>query len=350
MLTRLGAVLILVITTREHRYTHRSLYGERGLDVEVVSYDRVLNRKVLQKATHVFTDLDRLSNWQLHEAALLYRRLTDAGIHALNDPARFADRYGLLRGLHHAGINDFNAYRVDSLERPSRWPVFLRLEGNHAAPVSPLLDNQEELEKAIETAVEQGAPRSATLIIEYAAEPVRPGLYRKLSVFRVGDRLLGYTCVHDDNWLVKYGKFGITPPDLYDEEYRLIVDNTYAAAVKPAFDLAGIEYGRVDFGLLGGKPQIYEINSNPHLNLRPTREIPQRRKPSLALFRTNYIDAMNAIDSTPRPAWRAASAFALRTLEALPARAIHFAGNAAAHLRKPAGRDKSQETGPGLQM
>lgn len=253
---------------------------------------------------------------------MLYKRLTKAGIRALNDPALFLGRYGLLRGLSRAGINDFNAYRVESAETPSKWPVFLRLEGNHSYPVSGLLHNEQELEDALRRAIDDGAPRSTLLIIEYAAEPVQSGIYRKLSVFRIGDRLLGYTCVHEDNWLVKYGKLGIATPELYDEEYSFVAQNPHAAAVMPAFELAGIEYGRVDFGIVGGRPQIYEINTNPHIDLRPKCVPNVRRGESLSLFRTKYIDAMNAIDDSSRGDWKGKPFAALRKMRGLPRRAI----------------------------
>ena len=240
----------------------------------------------------------------------------------LNDPARFLGRFGLLRALNDAGINDFNVYRADDLPKPSKWPVFLRLEGNHAAPVSGLLENEEQLEEALRTAIEEGAPRSALLVIEYNAEPVRPGIYRKLSVFRVGDRMLGYTCAHDDNWLVKYGNPNVTTSDLYDEEYLLVAEDRYAEELRPAFDLAGIEYGRVDFGLVDGKPQVYEINSNPHLELNPKPARNERRNQSTALFRPKYIDAMNAIDIARRPAWKVKSSAIVRTVGRLPRRAV----------------------------
>ena len=317
----MGAVLILIITTPEHRYTHLNLYRDTALDIEVVSYDDVLRRRTPRRATHVFTDIDRLPSWRVHEAALMYRKVRDAGFRALNDPARFLGRFGLLRSLNRAGINDFDAYRVDGIEAPRKWPVFLRLEGDHHAPVSGLLEDQASLNRALQEAIEGGAPRSALLIIEYAAEPVRPGLYRKLSVFRVGDRVLGYTCVHDGNWLVKYGTSGIAPADLYDEEYSLIAENPFGAAAKTAFDLAGIEYGRVDFGLVGGKPQFYEINSNPYISLEAKAPNNERRSASLKLFRTNYIEAVKGIDFAPRASWRVKSSVAARRAELLPGRA-----------------------------
>lgn len=319
--------MILVITTRDHRYTHESLHRERGLDLDVVTYDSILKRRSPHRATHIFADLDRIPDWQVHEAALLYRTLGKAGIRALNDPARFLGRYGMLRALNRAGINQFDAYRVENGERPRRWPVFLRLEGNHASPVSGLLKDEAELDAAIEKAIEEGAPKSALLIIEYAAEPLADGLYRKLSVFRVGERFLGYTCVHDDNWVVKHGKYGLATDELYDEEYRLVRDNPYAEAVRPAFDLAGIEYGRVDFGLVGGEPQIYEINNNPYITLGPQLSASPRRNDSNALFRKNYLEAMSAIDSFQRPSWQSSSAAVARAIRHSPPRIRRLAAS-----------------------
>lgn len=315
--------MILIVTTSEHSYTHLSLHREHGLDHRVVTYDDILKRRSPYRATHIFTDLDRLPASRVHEAAMLHRQLRKAGIKALNDPARVLGRFGLLRALNRAGINEFDIYRADALEAPRSWPVFLRVDGSHGAPVSGLLKNQQELTEAIERAIEAGAPKAALLVIEFAAEPERPGLYRKLSVFRIGDRLLGYTCVHDDHWLVKYGTAGIAPAELYEEEFSIVQNNPYAAAILPAFELAGIDYGRVDFGLVGGRPQIYEINTNPYIELKPPPETVPIRNRSNALFKRNYLDSMAAIDTHPRPAWQARSAAALRTARMMGPKLTH---------------------------
>lgn len=294
--------MIVIITTANHGYTHESLRSEQGINVQVISYlDILKKRRPRARATYVFTDCDRLAPQALYQAALLYRELRDEGSTVLNDPARALGRFGLLRALNRGGINQFNAYRIDALEKPHRWPVFLRLEGNHLEPVSGLIDTQEDLDRALESSLAEGVPRSGLIIIEYAAEPVQPGLFRKLSAFRVGDRLLGYTCVHDDQWLVKYGKVGLGTPELYDEEYDCVAKNPFGEALLPAFEMAGVDYGRVDFGLVGGRPQIYEINTNPDLKLRPPLSPVQRRNESVELFRTKYLDAMKAID-TPKGA------------------------------------------------
>ena len=330
--------MILVITTREHAYTHAAVAKERALDVVVVSYEEILRRKRPYRATHIFTDLDRLPAWQVHDAALLFRKLERAGIRALNDPARFRNRFGLLRALNRAGINDFDAYPADSLETPRRWPVFIRLEGNHRAPVSGLLQDQEELDRAIEDAIDKGAPRSSMLILEYCSEPVRPGLFRKLSVFRVGDRLLGYTCVHDDTWLVKYGKAGLAPVELYEEEYSFVETNPFGPAMLNVFNIAGIDYGRVDFGLVGGRPQIYEINSNPMVEPKPPASLMDRRNQSVALFRNNYLEAMEAIDTGRRPAWMRSTGSLVRSTRELPQRARRLAEGTYGKLKGAAAR------------
>ena len=205
--------MILIVTMANHRYTHKSLEEEADLDLRVISYSELFNYQGARPtATYVFTDFDRLAGFALDRAALLYRELRDQGSVVLNDPALALGRFGLLRALNRAGINAFDAYRVDALETPARWPVFLRVDGDHGKPVSDLIDNEEQLSAALEQSLRDGVPRSLSGIVEYAAEPVQPGLFRKLSVFRVADRLLGYTCVHDDQWIVKYGKPGIATP------------------------------------------------------------------------------------------------------------------------------------------
>lgn len=288
--------VIVYVTTERHRYTCRDLIKAMGGRVTTATYDEMFTRKLLPRATYIFTDMDRLSPWNLEQAARSYRMLIDNGLPALNDPARFLGRYGVLRRLHREGINGFNVYRADSLERPLRWPVFLRAEGDHKAPLSGLIAGQSDLERAIEQAISAGAPISTLLIIEYAAQEVRPGLYRKLSVFRVGERMVAFTCVHDDQWLVKYGKPGIAPFELYEEEYAMVRENPYGEEMRRVFELVGLEYGRVDFGLVDGKPQIYEVNSNPDLKLDPKSNGVEVRDRSNALFKTNFLQAVEALD------------------------------------------------------
>jgi hypothetical protein len=294
--------MIIFVATAEHKYTHTRLCTEPGVPpVEVMSYAELLSAKRLKRATYVLMDFDRLSAARLRDVALFYRRLRDLGLQVLNDPAKFRSRYGLLRCLKRLGLNDFNAYRAEEMLVPNRWPVFLRTEGNHAYPVSALLDDAAAMKEAVKSAVAAGYPYSSMLIVEYCAEPVRPGLFRRFSVLRVGERMLGYTCAHDDKWVVKYGQPGIAPPELYEEEFEIVMTNPFGEQMRRVFELGGVEYGRVDFGMVGGRPQVFEINTNPNILLTPPPSPAPRRNESVALFKTNYIAALKALeDRAPR--------------------------------------------------
>jgi hypothetical protein len=192
-------------------------------------------------------------------------------------------------------VNDFNAYRLDEGLRPARYPVFLRRASGHGRPSSALLGDWEAARRAIDAALESGIPESSLLLVEYAAEPVRPGVFRKLAVSRIGRRLVPQACVHDDRWLVKYGKLGPATPELYADEHRLLRENPFAETLERAFEIAGIDYGRADFGLVGGRVQVYEINTNP--TLKPGRSHPDsQRTESLRFVWERHLEALRELD------------------------------------------------------
>jgi hypothetical protein len=289
--------MIVFLTTATHSYTHRALIGaDAGLEIGVMNYAQAQERRQFPRATYVFTDLDRLPTESLNASAQLYLQLRGQGVRVLNNPARVLSRYGLLRALFRRGVNRFNAYRIEEGVMPRRWPVFLRTDGTHEGPLPELYGNPEVLKAGIESAIAQGLPLSRLLIVEFMAEPARPGLYRKLSCFRIGPASVAHTCVHDTDWVVKLGKLGITPPDLYEDELRIVRDNPYGVAVAQAFETADIEYGRVDFGIVNGKLEIYEINTNPHIKLTVEHPSPTRIE-SCRVFGRNFLAALRAVDS-----------------------------------------------------
>jgi hypothetical protein len=99
--------------TRGHERTHWAVAkAPESPSLGTLDYDRVFAARRLARAAYVFTDLDRLAPWDLELAAIIKRRLSEAGLPALNDPARAKTRFALLRALHEAGLNDFNAYRL----------------------------------------------------------------------------------------------------------------------------------------------------------------------------------------------------------------------------------------------
>ncbi len=287
--------MIIFLVTGKQGFTHADVLAAAPARAATLSYEDALNRRTLPTATYVFTDLDRLSPLGMERAALYYRQMRHAGLRVLNDPSRFVGRYALLRALHAAGINPFTAHRAQPDVTPSRWPVFLRKKAGHQAPLSDLIHDPDTLRRAIAGAVADGARQDDLIVVEYSAEPLPCGLFRKLSVYRIGDRYLADSCVHDRGWMAKIGQDGIAPPELYADELRIMRDNPFQEAVRPAFELAGIEYGRVDFGLVGGQPRIYEINTNPHVQFLGNTASPFRTE-TRRLFKEKYLAALAEID------------------------------------------------------
>ena len=289
--------MIVFLHSSGHGYTHAAVKTAAApLRVEVAPYAHAFGFAELPRATYVFTDCDRLSAGERRVAAALYRCLRDGGVRVLNDPARIPSRFGLLRALHDRGINAFNAYRVEEGVRPQRWPVFLREEGGHELPLSGLLADWASVETAVEAAIANGHSLPNLVLIEYAGEPVAPGLFRRLSAYRVGEARFAALCVHDDQWLVKTGKMGIATDDLYRDEQRIARQHPYCAAVDPVFEAFGIEYGRLDFGLLAGVPQVFEINTNPTVKF-PAEHPNPIRVDTYGVVNANYLAALAGIDS-----------------------------------------------------
>ena len=289
--------MIYFLHTRGHAYTVQPVQkSPLAPAVRLMNYDALLRAHWLGRGTYVFTDLDRLGSWELELVAELYLQMKSAGLTVWNNPARVKARFPLLRALHTAGLNDFNAYRADETGNVARFPVFLRKIYGHREPVSGLIQTREELKISLDAAVAAGTPEENLLIIEFAGEPVRPGLYRKLSAFCIGSVIVPHISVHDGHWLVKYGTVGIAGDELYREELALLRTNPFVTHLRKVFDLAQIEYGRVDFGFYRGRLQVYEINTNPALEAPLSHPSPVRME-SMKLAWEQYLEALRAIDT-----------------------------------------------------
>jgi hypothetical protein len=290
--------MIRFVLTRGHRYTLKDVRRDSTAPrISLMYYDELLRGRFLKRGTYVFTDVDRLSYWDVELSAQAYVQLRDAGVKVLNNPARLKTRYPLLRALHDAGLNDFNVYRAEEDYACARFPVFVRKVHGHREPLSDLLHTLEEVNRVIESAVNCGTPLANLLVVEFAAEPFRPGLFRKFAAFRIGDEIVPHISVHDTSWLVKYGQNGIAGEELYQEELQMLQANPFREQLRRVFDLAQIEYGRADFGFYRGRLQIYEINTNPHV-AAPGRHPSPIRERSLRHVWKFYLDALRAIDSS----------------------------------------------------
>jgi hypothetical protein len=306
--------MIRFVVTPGHGYTFKAIAAKfprpAVFDHELWTYPRLFSASQIRPGTWVFCDLERLGVWELGLAGDIARqiRLAGPGFRLVNDPARAACRYELLFRLHASGFNRFRAWRAEDGVPAARYPVFLRLEDNHNKPLTDLLVDEPALHAALAAQESLGVSRRGLLIVEYQAEPLAPGVFRKYAAYRIGDRIVADHTVHDVTWVAKYGDEAAWSPERYAEELDYVRGNPHAAALMHAFDIAGIDYGRADYGIVDGTPQIWEINTNPALPGRDLKKVSPLRAETTLLSWDNRIAGFRAIDLREQgPALRLAS-------------------------------------------
>jgi hypothetical protein len=77
---------------------------------------------------------------------------------------------------------------------------------------------------------------------------------------------------------------------------RIVRDNPFGPALAPVFELAACEYGELNFGLVGGRPQTYEINLNPDLAFGTDEHPSADRLEAYRTFRRNFAEALARLD------------------------------------------------------
>lgn len=288
--------MIVFVTTGSHKYAPAAIADlDHVPEVMILSYNQLFRRKRLPAATYIFSDFDRLTFWQTELAALVYRALKSAGIPVMNDPAQVLHRLPLLKTLLRNGVNKFQVWDCACDPEPDRFPVFLRTRGAHRGTLTDLLNSAEEATAAKTKALEDGYGLQDLMFVEYCAEPLENGVFRKWAAYKVGDQIQTGLAVHESHWQAKYGEDGLATDGQYDDEFASIESNAFAEPLVAAFQLANVDYGRVDFAIVDGVPQVYEINTNPHFTIFDDHPS-QTRLASQALFCERVAAAFEAID------------------------------------------------------
>jgi hypothetical protein len=186
--------------------------GSFASRVELVSYDELFRSRSLPLVTHVFTDLERLDPAERENAACLWSTLERSGqsLRLLNHPLAAMRGYELLR----------DPQQCSSLA--SR----------------PVCDD--------------------------AAEPWPEGVHKKYGVLYVGGAVIPRHILCSAQWLVQ-GKTSFVDERVVEEERRFIEENPHEREVREILQRARIDYGRIDYGVVGGRIEVYEINTNPPL-------------------------------------------------------------------------------------
>lgn len=309
--------MIYIAVTEHNARVARRMQSYFRDHLEIVYYEEIFHSGEAPVGHYIFADFDRLTHYSIAYAAKVAQAIQAAApdVAILNHPLRVKDRVPLLAALHAAGINDFQATRIDTGARPARYPVFIRAEDGAFGAETELLHGPEELDRAISGLADRGIPLKGRIAVEYNAQPDSDGIYRKYGAFRIGGSIIPQHLLYSDHWVVKGGnKIPRVHDKMVREELDFVEGNPHTEALMRVFELGGTEYGRVDYGFVDDRLQVYEINTNPSFPTFDRRDDDRSvRRPAIqaridAAFRTlgTPLAAAGVVRVTPpRPRFHA---------------------------------------------
>lgn len=262
---------MLYYVARElHRYTidkFLSALRSKGREpafLRVATYETLFALKRAPIANYIFTDIDRLTSFEIDAAGEIAKglRKADPTVRIVNEPNRVLGRYALLRRLYESGLNSFNVWRLDEERLPDQYPVFIRREQDAFGAESPLLRDEAELRAEIVRLQVAGKGLTGRIAVQFRESVAANGLYRKYGAFNFRGRVVPQHLIVSDQWMVKRGNTPMTS-ELVAEEERFVFDNPHAAHLAKVFALAGVDFGRADYCVADGRVEIFEINTNP---------------------------------------------------------------------------------------
>ncbi|MEM9347145.1 MAG: hypothetical protein AAGB26_11070 [Planctomycetota bacterium] len=245
--------------------------------IRILHYEDLDSQGDWPPGTYVFADIERLIRPELRAARRLAERFEEypERYRVLNDPRRVLRRFPMLRKLYRKGINAFNVHRPGSPMDEIRFPVFIKREHEHSTKGIELLHDADELNQAMRRLGPIDRLRKHRLMItEYCDIADEQGQFRKYAAMRLGEQIIPRHILLSNRWLTK--KPDLITSELCKEEANFVASAQVHEGVADAFELAGIDYGRIDYGLLNGKIQVWEINTNPRL-VPPRQRIDTQR-------------------------------------------------------------------------
>lgn len=299
--------MIVVVAPTQETWEIEEYLAQHGSDLQkrlrILTYDEIAARQELPLGTYVFVAIDQLSKTEKRIALQCCDRLqeTHPELTLLNRPAGVLVRFPFLKICFERKRNRFQVYRAASFLRCQRFPVFLRRASDHLGNVSGFLYTRRELARAIADKWLRGFRLRDLIIVEYCETKDASGIFRKYSAFIVGNSILPHTLTHNCDWVTKsHGR--IIDAETVQEELSYLNGNPHAEWLRETFGLAHITYGRIDYGMLDGSPQVWEINTNPTIARhaaadRLTEEQKQLRGPVRQHFHSRFRAAWEAIDS-----------------------------------------------------
>ena len=235
-------------------------------------YEQLGPRLAVLRGPHILSALDQLTPAQLAAARSIADQLSLAhpGIAVLNHPARVLFRPELLRALAREGLNDYRVHEADEVEGAIRFPVFVREAHRHTGNATGLVHSSRDLEHALAMLRLRGHRLRDLLVVEFCDTADANGVYRKYAAVKVGNAILPAHMMAGDHWMVKSS--GDRPNvELAEEALHFVEENPHEEWLRQVFTIAGADYGRIDYGVLNGRPQAWEVNLNPTVGRNPAK-------------------------------------------------------------------------------
>ena len=264
----------MFLTARQGRTT---LTGLRSLDqrgvIGVIDFPRLVIHTSFCASAVIICDIERMSPSYEARIAAVVRNWTakEQAPIILNAPPKLLRRYELLKKLYFLGVNRKDVHRLDdpyTIEKTA-FPCFIRIEaGHHLTPDKPkLLHSRDELAAELVRLREIGEPVYGKILVEYEDTRDDTGLHCKMSYHKIADTIIPAHMFWDHHWFVKYPPRDLlsSRPELATRERQFIETSPHEAEIAGLFEIAGIEYGRIDYGLRAdGGIHVFEVNTNPN--------------------------------------------------------------------------------------
>ena len=287
----------------------RDYVANRGIEladrVGVVHYEDLTRVSAWPATGTIFAGLDQTGPATLAAAAAIHDELSDVrpSLSVLNHPLRAMQRYALLRRMFEIGCNRFNVIRATDDPAPLRYPVFVRYEHRHNGSMTPLLHDRQALDRALVDLTVRGIAAQKLLVVEFCDTSDADGLFRKYSAMRIGDTIIPRHLHAGPSWIAKSrtGDRGDNEA-LVREELDYLATDPHARWLRAVFTEAQIEYGRIDYGVYKGEPQVWEINTNPTLGRGHGRRASRRgpfaelREPARLASHRAMVQAFTALE------------------------------------------------------
>jgi hypothetical protein len=299
--------------TREGSFGIAAYQENRGRAIadrfRTLVYDDIEHVVRFPAGTQIFSALDRLTDGQREAAASIWDAHARAVPSAtrLNDPRRVLLRFQLLEALRAENVNSYRVFRATDLKSLDTFPVFVRHMYDHSGPKTGLLTTRRDVVRALLALRLRGYRLRDLMIVEFCDTSIQDGLFRKFSAFKVGGAIIPSHFMASHHWCVKSG-WDEPTEERIREGMRFVEENPHKEWLRRVFSIGGIDYGRVDYGVLNGVPQVWEINLNPTIGRgsgwprgsdMPAR-IKDLREKSRQAFHIQLRDAFVALDAESR--------------------------------------------------